>query len=34
MKNFYVIEGLHTDPNQVETILKKTEKKYCPFEEK
>jgi len=34
MKNFYVIEGEHTDPNQIETLLKKTEKKYGPFEEK
>ena len=34
MKNYYVIEGVHTDPNQIETILKKTEKKYGPFEEK
>ncbi|MDC0436477.1 hypothetical protein OAL81_02900 [Candidatus Pelagibacter sp.] len=34
MKNFYVIEGEHTDPNQIETILKNTEKKHGPFEEK
>ena len=34
MKNFYVIEGVHKDPNQIETILKETEKKYGPFEEK
>jgi|TARA_B110000438_G_scaffold240123_1_gene238692 hypothetical protein len=34
MKNFYVIEGEHTDPNQIETILKDTEKKHGPFEEK
>ena len=33
MKNFYVIEGEHADPNQIETLLKKTEKKYGPFEE-
>jgi hypothetical protein len=33
MKNFYVIEGVHKDPNQIETLLKKTEKKYGPFEE-
>ena len=33
MKNFYVIEGVHKDPNQIETILKETEKKYGPFEE-
>ena len=33
MKNFYVIEGEHTDPNQIKTILKETEKKYGPFEE-
>ena len=34
MKNFYVIEGEHTDPNQIDTILKNTEKKHGPFEEK
>jgi hypothetical protein len=34
MKNFYVIEGVHTDPNQIETILKETKKKHGPFEEK
>ena len=34
MKNFYVIEGEHTDHNQIETILKDTEKKHGPFEEK
>ena len=34
MKNFYVIEGVHKDPNQIETLLKETEKKYGPFEEK
>ena len=34
MKNFYVIEGEHTDPNQIKTILKETEKKHGPFEEK
>ena len=33
MKNFYVIEGVHKDPNQIEAILKETEKKYGPFEE-
>ena len=33
MKSFYVIEGVHKDPNQIETILKETEKKYGPFEE-
>ena len=33
MKNFYVVEGVHTNPNQIETILKDTEKKYGPFEE-
>ena len=33
MKNFYVIEGEHTNPNQIETILKNTEKKYGPFGE-
>ena len=34
MKNFYVIEGTHKDPNQIETILKETEKKHGPFEKK
>jgi hypothetical protein len=34
MKIFYVIEGEHADPNQIETILKETKKKYGPFEEK
>ena len=33
MKNFYVIEGEHTNPNEIETILKNTEKKYGSFEE-
>jgi hypothetical protein len=33
MKNFYVIEGEHTNPNLIETILKDTKKKYGPFEE-
>ena len=33
MKNFYVIEGEHTNPNRFETILKDTEKKYGPYEE-
>jgi len=33
MKNYYVIEGVHKDPNQIETILKETEKKHGPFEE-
>ena len=33
MKNFYVIEGEHTNPNEIETLLKNTEKKYGPFEE-
>jgi len=33
MKNFYVIEGVHKNPNQIETILKETEKKYGLFEE-
>ena len=31
MKNFYVIEGEHTNPNKIETILKKTKKKHGPF---
>jgi hypothetical protein len=34
MKNFYVIEGAHKDPNQIETLLKETEKKYGPYEER
>jgi len=34
MKKFYVIEGTHKDPNQIETILKETKKKHGPFEEK
>ena len=33
MKNFYVIEGEHTNPNKIETILKETKKKHGPFEE-
>ena len=33
MKNFYVIEGEHTNPNEIRTILKNTEKKHGPFEE-
>ena len=33
MKNFYVIEGLHEYPNQIETLLNKPKKKYGPFEE-
>ena len=33
MKNFYVIEGEHTDPNEIKTILKDTKKKYSPLEE-
>ena len=31
MTNFYIIEGVHEDPNQIKTILKKTKKKYGPF---
>ena len=34
MKNFYVLEGEHTDPNEIKTILKNTKKKHGPFEEK
>ena len=34
MKNFYVLEGEHTNPNEIKTILKNTEKKHGPFEEK
>jgi len=33
MKNFYVIEGDHTDPNQIETLLENTKKKHGPFDE-
>jgi hypothetical protein len=33
MKNFYVIEGEHTDPNKIATILKNSKKKHGPFEE-
>jgi hypothetical protein len=33
MKNYYVIEGVHKDPNQIETLLKETEKKHGPFDE-
>ena len=33
MKNYYVIEGVHKDPNLIETILEKTQKKHGPFEE-
>ena len=34
MKNFYVLEGAHANPNEIKTILKNTEKKHGPFEEK
>ena len=34
MKKFYVIEGIHKNPNQIETILKETKKKHNPFLEK
>jgi len=34
MKNFYVIEGEHSNPNDIKTILINTEKKHGPFEEK
>ena len=33
MKNFYVIEGEHTNPNEIKTLLKGTKKKHGPFEE-
>ena len=33
MKNYYVIEGVHKDPNLIETILEKTQKRHGPFEE-
>ena len=32
MKKFYVIEGVHADPNHIQTILKETKKNYGPFE--
>jgi len=31
MKNFYVIEGEHTNPNEIKTLLKNTEKKHGLF---
>ena len=34
MKNFYVIEGEHSNPNQIETILENTKKKHGPFDER
>ena len=34
MKNFYVLEGEHKNTNEIKTILKNTEKKHGPFEEK
>ena len=33
MKNFYVIEGEHKNPNEIETILNDTKKKHGPFKE-
>ena len=33
MKNFYVISGIHKDPNKIETIVKSLEKRFGPFEE-
>ena len=33
MKNFYVISGIHKDPNKIETIVKSVEKRFGPFEE-
>ena len=33
MKNFYVISGIHKDPNKIETIVKSVEKIFGPFEE-
>ena len=32
MKNFYVISGIHKDPNKIETIIKSV-KRFGPFEE-
>tara|TARA_B110000858_G_scaffold42422_1_gene48579 strand:- start:159 stop:356 length:198 start_codon:yes stop_codon:yes gene_type:complete len=33
MKNFYVISGIHKDPNKIQTIIKSAEKRFGPFEE-
>ena len=33
MKNFYVISGIHKNPNKIETIVKSVEKRFGPFEE-
>jgi len=33
MTNFYVIAGVHKDPNKIETIIKNSQKKYGPFDE-
>ncbi|MDA7479086.1 hypothetical protein N8910_04625 [Candidatus Pelagibacter ubique] len=33
MKNFYVVAGIHKDPNKIETIVKSVEKIFGPFEE-
>tara|TARA_B110000967_G_C18424880_1_gene335621 strand:+ start:157 stop:354 length:198 start_codon:yes stop_codon:yes gene_type:complete len=33
MKNFYVISGIHKNPNKIETIVKNSRKKFGPFEE-
>ena len=33
MKNFYVISGIHKDPNKIQTIVKSVEKRFGPFEE-
>ena len=33
MKNFFVIEGEHSNPNQIETMLEDTKKKHGPYEE-
>ncbi|MDB9704897.1 hypothetical protein OAA65_01425 [bacterium] len=33
MKNFYVIVGIHKDPNKIETIIKETKERFGPFEE-
>tara|TARA_B110001452_G_scaffold132483_1_gene110106 strand:+ start:424 stop:618 length:195 start_codon:yes stop_codon:yes gene_type:complete len=33
MKNFYVVTGIHKDPNKIKTLIKDTEKKFGPFDE-
>ena len=33
MKKFYVITGIHKDPNKIESIIKSSKKSFGPFEE-